>query len=61
MLVLSRRPGETVRVGSEITVTILEISGNRIRVGIDAPVEVPILRGELERPTVHCVVHRTSD
>jgi carbon storage regulator len=50
MLVLTRKPGEKIRLGSEITVTVLEINGNRVRIGIDAPDRVTILRCELEKP-----------
>lgn len=52
MLVLSRRLGETIRIGSDITITVLEISGNRIRVGIDAPAQIAVLRGELDKAGV---------
>jgi carbon storage regulator len=47
MLVLTRRPGEKVFISDDITVTVLEIRGNRIRIGIDAPKQVPIVREEL--------------
>jgi carbon storage regulator CsrA len=47
MLVLSRKPGEKVRIGKDITITILETRGDRARIGIDAPTHVPILRVEL--------------
>jgi carbon storage regulator len=47
MLVLSRKPGEKVVIGEGITVTVLEVVGNRVRVGIEAPGDVRILRGEL--------------
>jgi carbon storage regulator len=50
MLVLSRKPGEKVRIGSDITLTILELHGNRVRVGIDAPSRVPVMRDELCDP-----------
>jgi carbon storage regulator len=50
MLVLTRKSGEKLRLGSEITVTVLEIKGNRVRIGIDAPDQVSILRCELEKP-----------
>ncbi|HEV3203192.1 MAG TPA: carbon storage regulator [Gemmataceae bacterium] len=50
MLVLTRKPGEKIRLGSEITVTVLDINGNRVRIGIDAPDRVSILRCELEKP-----------
>ena len=49
MLVLSRKEGEQLLVGDNIVLTINRISGNRVAIGIDAPKEVPIVRGELER------------
>jgi carbon storage regulator len=47
MLVLTRKIGETVRVSTDIVVTVLEVNGSRIRLGFDAPPQVAILRGEL--------------
>ncbi len=47
MLVLSRRPGEALLIGDGIRVVILSIEGERVRVGIEAPREVPVLRAEL--------------
>ena len=47
MLVLSRKPGEKVYIGNHITITVVEIKGNRIRIGIEAPESVPVLRAEL--------------
>ncbi len=47
MLVLSRKPGEKLIIGDNITLTILEVIGNRVRVGIEAPGDVRILRAEL--------------
>jgi carbon storage regulator len=47
MLVLSRKPGEKVVIGNGITVTVVEVNGNRVRVGIEAPDQVRILRSEL--------------
>ena len=47
MLVLSRRDGESVVIDGEIVVTILEIRGNQIRLGIEAPKNVSVWRGEL--------------
>jgi carbon storage regulator len=47
MLVLSRKPGEKIRIGSGITITVVGVQGNKIRLGIDAPEDVPILRSEL--------------
>ena len=48
MLVLSRRRGETICIGADIKITVLEVSGNRIRLGIVAPPQVNIWRDELE-------------
>ncbi len=47
MLVLSRRVGESVVIGDEVTVTVLEVRGDVIRVGIDAPRSVAVHRAEL--------------
>jgi carbon storage regulator len=47
MLVLSRRPGESVVLGEDITVTILEVRGDVVRVGIDAPRSLKVNRAEL--------------
>jgi carbon storage regulator len=48
MLVLTRRPGEKVCIGADITVTLVDIKGNRIRLGVDAPAQVSIVRSELQ-------------
>jgi carbon storage regulator len=47
MLILTRRPNQALLIGSEVTVTVLEINGDRVRLGIAAPREIPILRDEL--------------
>jgi carbon storage regulator len=47
MLVLTRKSGEAINVGDEITVTVLEIRGNQVRLGIQAPLAVVIQRKEL--------------
>ncbi|PQO43067.1 carbon storage regulator [Blastopirellula marina] len=47
MLVLTRKPGETIRIGDDIVITISQLKGGRVRVGIDAPAEMGIRRGEL--------------
>ena len=48
MLVLSRKRNESIVIGGEVTVTVLEVKGSRIRLAITAPREIPIRRGELE-------------
>lgn len=48
MLVLTRRIDEQIRVGDEITITIVRIKGRSVRIGIDAPRDVSVRRSELE-------------
>lgn len=48
MLVLSRRPGQSLRIGDEVRLVIVRIEKGRVRVGIDAPSHVPIAREELD-------------
>jgi carbon storage regulator len=47
MLILSRRPGESLTIGDNIVVTVVSINGNQIRLGIDAPRDVRVLRDEI--------------
>ena len=47
MLVLTRRTGQSIVIGNGITVTVLEVKGDQIRLGIDAPRDVPVHREEL--------------
>lgn len=47
MLVLSRKTAQTVMIGSDIRVTVVRLEGNQVRIGIEAPHDVRILRGEL--------------
>ncbi|MDP5210515.1 carbon storage regulator CsrA [Microbulbifer sp. 2205BS26-8] len=47
MLVVKRRPGENFRIGNNVSVTVLGISGNQVRVGIAAPKSLPVHREEV--------------
>jgi carbon storage regulator len=47
MLILARRIGETVMIGQDITVKIIEVKGNQVRLGIEAPKEVAVHREEI--------------
>lgn len=49
MLVLTRKPDQTVTIGDDVTIYFLRVSGNQMRIGIDAPADRTILRGELPR------------
>ena len=48
MLVLSRKEGQRIRLGDSIVVTVVRVSGDKVRVGIEAPADVVVLRDELE-------------
>jgi carbon storage regulator len=48
MLVLSRKESQRIRLGDSIVVTIVKISGDKVRIGIEAPTDVLVLRDELE-------------
>ena len=47
MLVLTRKPGESIRIGKDITITIVEGDGNSIKLGIDAPKHITVHREEV--------------
>jgi carbon storage regulator len=51
MLVLSRRESERIRLGDSIVVTVVRVSGDRVRLGIEAPADIVVLRDELRRQT----------
>jgi carbon storage regulator len=47
MLILTRRVGETLMVGDEVTVTVLGVKGNQVRIGVNAPKKVAVHREEI--------------
>jgi len=47
MLILTRRVGETVMIGNDVTVTVLGVKGNQVRIGINAPKSVAVHREEI--------------
>ena len=47
MLVLSRKPGESLRIGRDVTITITQIKSNRVKIGIQAPSDTHIRRSEI--------------
>jgi carbon storage regulator len=54
MLVLSRKQSERIRLGKDIVVTVVRVAGDKVRLGIEAPADIVVLRDELQ-------THRTSD
>jgi carbon storage regulator len=64
MLILTRRPAESIRVGEEVTITLLGIRGNEVRIGIDAPRTIPVHRQEIynriQAETTHHVTPQES-
>lgn len=52
MLVLTRKSGESLIIGDEVTITVVEVRGNQVKIGIDAPESVKVYREELLRKIV---------
>lgn len=52
MLVLTRKPGQDIMIGDDIVIHIVDVQGDNVRIGIDAPTQVKIYRGELYQAIV---------
>jgi carbon storage regulator CsrA len=61
MLVLSRKIGEKIHVGNDITIEVRRVAGNRVTLAVDAPRDVRILRGELHQAAVEFDVEVNDD
>ena len=49
MLVLSRKVGERIRIGNEVVITVVRVTGGGVRLGIEAPADLPVVREELHQ------------
>jgi len=47
VLVLARKPGESIKINDDVTITVVEIRGNVVRLGVEAPKEIPVHRREV--------------
>jgi carbon storage regulator len=61
MLVLSRKLGESVMIGNEVVITVLEMRGDKVRIGIQAPREVQVHRSEVYEKIKEGMHERVSD
>ena len=60
MLILTRRVGETLMVGDDVTVTVLGVRGNQVRIGVNAPKEVEVHREEIYQRIKNGTPHQNS-
>ncbi|MBE4720493.1 carbon storage regulator [Pseudarthrobacter sp. AB1] len=61
MLVLTRKPGQTLRIGEDIIIKIVEVRGEGIRIGIEAPKDVSIQRGEVAEALAAATIEVAND
>jgi carbon storage regulator len=61
MLILTRRVGERLKIGDEVSITVLRVKGDQVRLGIDAPDAVSVLREELVERLEREAAKTTSD
>ena len=47
MLILTRNTGESLMIGDDVTITVLQVKGNQVRIGVNAPKETPVHREEI--------------
>ena len=60
MLVLTRKQGEQIRIGGDVVITVVRTKGKAVRLGIQAPAHVPVLRGEIAIAIADDEQHKSS-
>jgi len=61
MLVLNRKEGEEIQIGNNVVIKVISISDGTIKIGIEAPKELPILRGELYQNVKSTVIEASKE
>ena len=61
MLVLSRKVGEKIRIGSDISITVVKVGNNGVRLGVEAPFNLPVMREELMGTSIDDVIQESTD
>lgn len=61
MLILTRRVGESLMIGDDVTITVLGVKGNQVRIGVDAPKEVAVHREEILNRIEDAASHDAAD
>lgn len=60
MLILSRRVGESVRIGDDVSITVLRIKGNQVRLGVNAPRSIAVQREDMSAPIAPAIAAAAS-
>lgn len=60
MLVLTRKKNEAIKIGNDITLTVVDIRGDKVRIGIEAPAVVPVHREEVFQAIRHDAIRRDA-
>lgn len=61
MLILTRKVGESLLIGDDVSITVLNIRGNQVKIGVDAPKNVPVHRKEIYQRIIDEMIDKASD